>query len=236
MLTPYFERDGVTIYHGDAYALLPEIVADAVVTDPPYGLMVHGGKVQMRGSGVADDLDYGDWDRSVDHGWIALLPPSVSSLVSFHDTKQATAIVEAARNAGFRLKNFAFWDKGDGGINPRGSFVNAVEEAVYCVRGGKWHGTGADPNIFRYRRSPTPFHPTQKPEAVMAWLIQRTTAPGACVLDPFMGSGSTLVAAKHRGRRAIGIEREERYCAVAASRLAQHVLPDLFAPTTEIAP
>lgn len=232
-MTPYYSDDGVTIYNGDAFELLPSLVGvDAVVTDPPYGLMAKPGKVQMRGAVV--DLDYGDWDYAVDHGWIALLPPSVSSIVAFHDTGQATAIADAAARSGFRIKHYAFWDKGDSGINPRGNFVSAVEQCMYAVRGGKWHGSGADPNIFRFRRSPTPLHPTQKPVEVMAWLVTKTTAPGACVLDPFCGSGSTLVAAKNRGRRAIGIERQEKYCAIAATRLSQSVLAELFEPPEEV--
>jgi len=66
-------------------------------------------------------------------------------------------------------------------------------------------------------------HPTQKNEGVMRWLIRMTT--GVVIFDPFMGSGTTLVAAKRLGRKAIGVEIEERYCEIAAERLRQGVLP-----------
>ena len=68
-------------------------------------------------------------------------------------------------------------------------------------------------------------HPTQKPEALMRWCLRlRWTPPGA-VVDPYMGSGTTIVAAKDVGRRAIGIEIEEKYCEIAVKRLRQEVLP-----------
>jgi DNA modification methylase len=68
-------------------------------------------------------------------------------------------------------------------------------------------------------------HPSPKLECLMYWLVEELSAPGDVVLDPFMGSGTTLVAAKRLGCRAIGIEIEERYCEIAAKRLGQEVLP-----------
>jgi len=68
-------------------------------------------------------------------------------------------------------------------------------------------------------------HPTVKPIELMRYLCRLVTPPRGIVLDPFMGSGSTLFAAKAEGVRAIGIEREERYCEIAARRLAQRALP-----------
>ena len=84
-------------------------------------------------------------------------------------------------------------------------------------------------NLFRYSSAFLPEgqedHPTQKPEALMRQFIAHTTNPGDLILDPFMGSGTTLRAAKDLGRRAIGIELEEKYCEIAVKRLAQQVLP-----------
>jgi site-specific DNA-methyltransferase (adenine-specific) len=68
-------------------------------------------------------------------------------------------------------------------------------------------------------------HPCPKPLGLMRWLVARVSKPNETVLDPFMGSGTTLLAAKDMGHRAIGIEIEERYCEIAAKRLSQEVLP-----------
>lgn len=228
-MTPYYEGDGVVVYYGDCNELLPSIgPVDHVITDPPYGLMAQGGKVQMRGEVV--DQDYGEWDTTeATYEWIACLPPATGCLVVFHDFAMTTTVRRVASGAGWPAKHSLFWDKGDSGINPRKNFVNAVEMASYFRRDQRWNGGGSRVNIFRLHRQPTPLHPTQKPESLMRWIVDAVTMPGDLVLDPFMGSGTTLVAAKLLGRKAIGIELDERYCEIAAKRLSQRVL-DLSEP------
>jgi len=110
------------------------------------------------------------------------------------------------------------WDKKIDGLN--------FGEVEYC-----WTNLRFAPRVFRYRAVGVDGgkqHPTQKPEALMLWCLSFLPKSGIdVVLDPFMGSGTTLVAAKRLGRKAIGIEREEKYCEIAARRLAQGAL-DLF--------
>jgi site-specific DNA-methyltransferase (adenine-specific) len=92
-----------------------------------------------------------------------------------------------------------------------------LADAVHVFR-NRWMGLVRDSEHGEH------YHPTQKPVALMRWLIERFTKTGERILDPYMGSGSTLVAAKSVDRRAIGIEIEERYCEIAAKRLAQSVM------------
>jgi site-specific DNA-methyltransferase (adenine-specific) len=221
---PFYDHAGIQIFLGDCRHVLPNITAEVIVTDPPYGLLDRDGKIHMAG-GVVGDAAWGAWDESASWDWVALCR-EVTAAVVFHDHKDAGRAVAALAAADLPLRQFLYWDKGDSGINPRRNFVNCVEQAVYARRGTTpWNGGGATPNIFRFNRGPTPFHPTQKPVEVMAWIIRAVTDRESVVLDPFMGSGSTLVAAKLLGRKAIGIEMSEDYCRIAVRRLQQEVLP-----------
>ena len=211
--------DGCTIYHGDCREILPELPkVDLVLTDPPYGIS-GSGKVQLRGNITVSDYVN---DDELPLWWIA--DTQCDAAIVFTDTARLTTVIAALNQAGLLLKRTLIWDKGDIGINPRGNFVNSFESAVYCRRReAKWHGNGSTINVVRYNRSRTPFHPTQKPLRVISYFMQPTSAPGQTILDPFMGSGTTLRAAKDLGRKAIGIEIEEKYCEIAANRLKQNV-------------
>jgi len=218
----------VQLFHGDCYEILPTVSADVVVTDPPYGLLADSGKVHM-GGGVVNEADWGEWDRVASWDWLALCQGIVAAVV-FHDHKDATRAWEGLAAVGVPPRQFLYWDKGDSGLNPRRNFVNCVEQAIYGRRGtSPWNGGAITPNILRVNRAPTPDHPTQKPIALMSRILRVVTDVGTMVLDPFAGSGSTLVAAKVLGRKSIGIEIDEKYCEIAARRISmtnfQEVLP-----------
>jgi hypothetical protein len=91
----------------------------------------------------------------------------------------------------------------------------------------KWTGARNLPDILKARTVPSGdrLHPVDKPSDLLRQILEPLTSEGDMVLDPFMGGGSTLMAAQRSGRRAIGIEIEERYCEIAAKRLSQEVLP-----------
>lgn len=226
---------GIALYLGDCREILPTLPpADVTISDPPYGISggtngkVHlGGAIQRPEGGIdigsTPGVDFGDWDHDFDFGFIAELGTPSAAL--FHDQKRATEIVDAAEAAGLRLRQFFYWDKGDAGINPRRNFVSCVEQGVWIARNPyPWNGGGASPNIYRLPRQKREHHPTEKPLPLMLWLVEKLTTPGLTVLDPFMGSGSTGVAAVGRGRGFIGIEREPGFFEVALARITEAVI------------
>jgi site-specific DNA-methyltransferase (adenine-specific) len=148
--------------------------------------------------------------------------PIGAHLYLFTDWRQYSNVVAACESKGWTLRNVVVWDKARGGA--MGSFWRNNHEWVPVFSKGPptplpshsffntWQGTKPQADD----------HATVKPQALMGYLISATVGT---VLDPWMGSGTTLLAAKDLGRRAIGIELEERYCEIAARRLSQEVLP-----------
>ena len=125
-----------------------------------------------------------------------------------------------------KIRNLLVWRKNTNGLgNFAAEYRKTFEVLVYATRGARGLNGGTADAVLEYDSVPNAVrvHPTEKPVALLGTLIQRHSPDGGLVLDPFMGSGSTLVAAKAEGRRAIGIEIEERYCEIAAKRLAQEV-------------
>jgi site-specific DNA-methyltransferase (adenine-specific) len=209
-VTPYFDDGQVVIYHGDCREILPTLPAvELVLTDPPYG-MAWDGKISPGRNGHSPGLKSSSYGLTVAGDdapfdptpWLAF--PHVILWGSNHFASRlptGTTLVWVKRH------DDAF-----------GSFLSDAEIAwmqsgrgVYC-----WRDVGY--------KSEERWHPTQKPIGLMRWCIQKAQANGL-ILDPYMGAGTTLRAAKDMGRRCVGIEIEERYCEIAARRLQQQVLP-----------
>jgi hypothetical protein len=194
-MTPYYEHDGIVIYHGDCREMMP-LSADVVITDPPYP------DYHVERFGYSDDL-----------------------LITSCDNASRQFVFWSAK-AAFPLDFTAIhiWDKKTG--------CGSEYERMYERNGQRnW-------KVFRhylinstiaagYQGDVFTGHPSQKPTRLMVDVVAYGTEHGHTVLDPFMGSGTTLVAAKRLGRKAIGIEIEEKYCEIAATRLQQGAL-DLF--------
>ena len=209
-MTPYYSHAGITIYHGDCRDILSHVRADVVVTDPPYGI-AHpcDYKTRKRGS-LAECRDYPDV-----HGDDAPFDPS--------PWLAWPCVLWGANHYADKLPpsdGWLVWDK----LRPDDLDQSTCELAwSNCIKGVRrfsylWNGMIRHGNEELY-------HPTQKPVALMRWALSFRWIPQGTILDPFMGSGTTLVAAKQLSRKAIGIEIEERYCEIAAKRLAQEVLP-----------
>ena len=215
-MTPYYSDDSVTIYHGDALnvlASLPAASADVIIADPPYGTRTHQREEWMVGEfanvmpvalpelhriGVNDAGLYlfTSWKLMAD--WVFRCSPY------------------------FRMQNFLIWDKGrHSGTFGAYSWQFHWEGIFYGIKGPR-KVREYQPDVLRTNERPA--LPMQKPVDVLRRLIRASSDEGQMILDPFLGSGSTLVAAKAESRRAIGIEIDERYCEIAATRLQQDTL------------
>jgi DNA modification methylase len=212
-LTPYYEDSAVTIYHGDCLDILPQLGRlDLLLTDPPYGVLSESGSAATRRSGGNVDNGIVAWDVAPDYMPLVIAAGDVQMI-------WGGCHLDLPPTVGYLV-----WDKQIDGLN--------FGEVEYC-----WTSLKFAPRIFRYRAVGVDggkVHPTQKPEALMRWCLGFAKT-ARTVIDPFMGSGTTLVAAKRLGRKAIGIELNEKYCEIAAKRCAQGSLftPDEAQPTQQ---
>ncbi len=214
--TPYYEHDGIVIYHGDCRDILPHLpICDLLLTDPPYGIGEAAGKNKSRGL-LAVSVDYGvaDWDdKPITDDLLYLALGVANRSIIFGGNYYAHALKDGP--------GWLVWNK-ENGMTDFADCELAWTNLPQAVRikHHQWHGMIRKGGELRY-------HPTAKPVAVMAWCIEQADKHGTnnTILDPFMGSGTTLRAAKDLGRQCIGIEIEEKYCEIAARRLGQEVLP-----------
>ena len=246
-MTPYYDEDGVTIYHANCLDVLPTLPAvDHVITDPPYSEHVHGksrrggaSAPQLNGSGkpvaasFARVKEFGFPSLDADTMRLAALQIYRTSrrwALVFSDVESShiwrEALTEPDRLDYVRT---GAWVK----IGATPQFTGdrpavGFEAITICHPKGRkrWNGGGSHavwqvPIVLNRGGNDPRLHTTQKPEALMMSLVSLFTDEGETILDPFMGSGTTLVAAKRLGRKAIGIEMNEAYCEVAAKRLSQ---------------
>lgn len=210
-MTPYYDEGGITIYHGDCRDVLPLVQADVIVTDPPYGIAHSSNRpgAPRRGEQIQNDesTDVRDavlamWSGPmIVFGSCRVTPPSMS------------------------LRGVLVWDKG-GHVGMGDLSFPWKQNWEHIYIGGPGFSGRRGTGVLRFNAL-APWageftHPHEKPVELMRALIDK--CPSGIVLDPFMGSGTTLRAAQDLGRRAIGIEIEERYCEIAAKRLSQQTL------------
>ena len=207
----YYEDDSVTIYHGDCKELLPDLVFDVVVTDPPYGINYE----QTIKTTTEWELVTGDETSDLARWLIAEVHPK--PMLIFGINHFADCLPVAGRWICWDKRVVESADKMIGSPFELAWINNKQDKSGYMIR--LQHGGIVNADKHNEKRQ----HPTQKPVKLMRRCIEYM--PEGVILDPFMGSGSTLRAAKDLGRKAIGIEIDEKYCEVAVKKLAQEVLP-----------
>ncbi len=233
-MEPYYHDEAVTIYHGDARELLPDISRDgteAWLTDPPYSSGGFQEAGRASGSiGKMGALTSGDTiptDTLSTRGYMSLLRDvlrhsrHVDEIGVFTDWRMWVNTTDALEYAGFTIRAMVVWSKGNNGIGR--PWRNQHELLAFGMRSASSkdriakHG-----NVIDCGRSGNVYHPTEKPLELLRKVVDNMV--GEIIVDPFIGSGGVLRAAKDLGRKAIGIDIEERYCEVAAKRCAQEVL------------
>jgi site-specific DNA-methyltransferase (adenine-specific) len=211
-MKPYYSDNGITIYHGYCLEVLASIRSesvDLVLTDPPYGVprLLRGG----RGKGRTNEPITGN-NEDFDPG----------HLLSFK-----RVIVWGANHYANKLpasSAWLIWDKREGQTSDNNADCEMawtnIQRPLRLYR-QLWRGM-----YIRGEENGKPrLHPTQKPVGLMRWCIDYACLEfGSLIVDPYIGSGATLLAGQRAGHRVIGIEIEERYCEIAAKRLSQGVL------------
>lgn len=233
-MQPYYQDADCTLFHGDCRDVLPRLErgsVDLILTDPPYGVHWNGTSMRTR-------MQFGPIAN--DDGTLPLTDILRAALNTLRRGRHIYC---------FGLRDYMdlpiggqtelIWDKGILGpgdlTRPWGPSHEPIAFGVHQpsranreASAGQLSARLRRGSVLRSQRAngcAVTTHPTEKPVDILRQMIESSTVWGECVLDPFAGSGSTLVAAKLEGRKSIGIEVEEKYCAVAVRRLAQQVLP-----------
>jgi hypothetical protein len=215
-VTPYYQDSSVTIYHGDCREIVPSIAFDSCLTDPPFGVKL--GSRLNRGRQHDSYLSTDDAPEIVVplvNAVLLMLMPRCNRIVMTpgqanmwkYPEPRHVGVFYYPSGAGMNCWGFTMWQPifyyGNDPFISKGGLAESMSTTEAAEKNG---------------------HPCPKPIRCWRWLFNRAFLTHEIVVDPFMGSGTTLRAAKDLGRKAIGIEIEERYCEIAANRMAQEVL------------
>ena len=201
-MKPYYQDDAVTLYHGDCREIVPGLGRfDLLLTDPPYGIAEtwKGGGGNGWGKASAEAAVRNEWDKEA---------PEVAWLI---DTANVSIVWGGNHFTLPPSRSWLVWNKPE-----RGFSLSEAELA--------WTNRNNVVRVFDCKRSDVGRqHPTQKPLALMKWCIGLAGDDVKTILDPFAGSGTTGRAAKDLNRKAVLVEKEEKYCEIAANRMLQEV-------------
>jgi site-specific DNA-methyltransferase (adenine-specific) len=205
---PYYQDGLVTIYHGDCREIVPSLGQfDLLLTDPPYGIGKDGSKKTTSSHGGRKAYDFLGWDQERPPDWVIQMLLSKAAEHIVWGGNYFTSVLPP-------MMKWMVWDKGQRIAQSDGELA--------------WTSLPGALRIFTLNRvalmTDGAEHPTQKPEELIRWCILQAGETARTILDPFAGSGTTGRAAKDLGRRAVLIEREEKYCEIAARRMCQEVL------------
>lgn len=214
-MNPYYKTNLGTLYHGDCREILPHLpISDLILTDPPYGIFVGGSKGIVGGSKIVDPTQYeiAEWDKTpIDLAYFDILKARSKHQIIF-GYNYISDILPPTRG-------FIVWDK-----KVKNNWFDNFSDCELA-----WTSFDVPARCFRHlwmgalrqteQGAGKRFHPTQKPVALMVWIVTNYAEAHHVICDPFMGSGSTAIACERLGMRWVGIEMSEKYCQVIVERL-----------------
>ena len=218
--TPYYEEDGIVIYHADCRDILPHLPrVDLVLTDPPYGIDGGTGRINLaRGKGNYTDA-FEDTPAYIE----SIVIPAIKVCI---DLAYGVVVSTGIRNMHLYPRCDSFGCLYQPAASGMQIFGNADASPIfYYGRNPTKHNLGKKLSHLLIESDRDTDHPCPKPLKLWTTILHNCSLPGQTILDPFLGSGTTLVAAQSLGRKAIGIEIEKRYCDIAIERLRQQTLP-----------
>jgi site-specific DNA-methyltransferase (adenine-specific) len=213
---PFYQDDNITIYCNDMLNVIDSLApVDCIITDPPYGINYLSNHYKFKNPHSKIEND----DKlflPIDKLWEKVC--GGGSIFAFFSHK--VPLIDD------KVKNWIVWVKNNWSAGDLyGDFGNQFELIAFMPKDGfKLKGEKRLSNVWHFDRQKPELHPTQKPKDLIMQIILQATNEGDTILDPFMGSGTTLAAAKELGRKAIGIDTNPKYCRIAADRCRQEQL------------
>jgi len=214
------KTDRVHLMFGDCLERMKEIPdgsVDMILTDPPYGMDFQSNHRKEKHNKIANDVGL-DWLEDFARACYRIAKNDSAHYVfcSFHKID----VFKQAFERLFKLKNILIWEKNNTSMGDlKADFAPKYEMCLFLQKGRREIVGKRDPNIFKFAKTGNTLHPTQKPVDMLEYLIGKFSDQGETVLDPFMGSGSTGVAAMQTNRKFIGIELDPGYFATACQRI-----------------
>ena len=216
-MKPYYDHKGITIYHGDCMEIMPHLEpVDLVLTDPPYNAKKNYGS-------YSDDLKKSEYVELIQrfYSLTLLLSKNIGVYVDSHRFRLFFNLMPELEPIFIHIQANGF--ENSQRIR-QDHHVILTSAKAYKSTSSIWGGIRVLREGYFFREEKTG-HPAQTALAAMKRFIEVFSQHNDLIIDPFLGSGTTLCAAKEMGRRAVGIEIEEKYCEIAARRLAQEMLP-----------
>ena len=210
----------INLMLGDCLERMKEIESGSVemiLTDPPYGMDFQSNYRKEKHSKIKNDSDLSWLDDWVNELFRVSADNSAHYVFcSFHNVDKFKQALEKK----FKIKNMLVWEKNNTSMGDlKGDFAPKYEMIIFMQKGRRLINGKRDANILKFKKTGNKLHPTQKPVDLLEYLLTKFSGDGDTVLDPFMGSGSTGVAAKNLNRSFIGIEMDEGYFKIAQDRI-----------------